>query len=111
MTNNNLADISTFESIQAEQHNRTSMSSMSVFNGDDPKEDIENGDEKVVTNAIDAKREVSAVEAKLKEVWARFNDEKKRLEIATARLKDAKQSNDKQATEKRLMITHLQRIG
>jgi chorismate mutase len=29
---NNLADISTFESIQVEQHNRTNMSSMSVFN-------------------------------------------------------------------------------
>ncbi|MDR2116055.1 MAG: hypothetical protein LBP87_06715 [Planctomycetaceae bacterium] len=32
MPNNNLADISTFESIQSEQHNRTSINSMSVFN-------------------------------------------------------------------------------
>ena len=32
MTNNNLADISVFESLQSEQHNRTNMSSMSVFN-------------------------------------------------------------------------------
>jgi DNA-binding protein H-NS len=29
---NNRADISTFESLQSEQHNRTNMSSMSVFN-------------------------------------------------------------------------------
>jgi hypothetical protein len=32
MSNNNLADISTFESLQSEQHYRTNMSSMSVFN-------------------------------------------------------------------------------
>jgi hypothetical protein len=32
MANNNLADISTFESIQSNQNNRTSMNSMSVFN-------------------------------------------------------------------------------
>jgi DNA-binding transcriptional regulator GbsR (MarR family) len=32
MTNNNLADISMFESLQSEQHHRTNMSSMSVFN-------------------------------------------------------------------------------
>jgi chorismate mutase len=32
MSNNNLADISAFESLQSEQHNRTNMSSMSVFN-------------------------------------------------------------------------------
>jgi hypothetical protein len=32
MTNNNLADISAFESLQSDQHNRTNMSSMSVFN-------------------------------------------------------------------------------
>jgi hypothetical protein len=32
MANNNLADISAFESIQSEQHDRTNMSSLSVFN-------------------------------------------------------------------------------
>jgi hypothetical protein len=32
MPNNNLADISAFENLQSEQHNRTNMSSMSVFN-------------------------------------------------------------------------------
>jgi hypothetical protein len=32
MSNNNLADISAFESIQSEQHNRTNTSPMSVFN-------------------------------------------------------------------------------
>jgi flagellar biosynthesis chaperone FliJ len=32
MTNNNLADISMFESLQSEQHGRTGVSSMSVFN-------------------------------------------------------------------------------
>jgi chorismate mutase len=32
MTNNNLADISQFESLQSDQHDRTNMNSMSVFN-------------------------------------------------------------------------------
>jgi hypothetical protein len=32
MPNNNLADISMFESLQSEQHNRTNVSPMSVFN-------------------------------------------------------------------------------
>ena len=35
MTNSNLADISAFESIQSEQHHRTNVSSMSVFNSPD----------------------------------------------------------------------------
>jgi hypothetical protein len=32
MSNNNLADISQFESLQSDQHNRTNMSQMAVFN-------------------------------------------------------------------------------
>jgi hypothetical protein len=32
MTNNNLADLSAFESLQSDQHGKTGMSSMSVFN-------------------------------------------------------------------------------
>jgi hypothetical protein len=32
MNNKNIADISTFEALQAEQHDRTGMSQMSVFN-------------------------------------------------------------------------------
>jgi uncharacterized radical SAM superfamily Fe-S cluster-containing enzyme len=73
---------------------------MSVFNGADPKKDVENEDDKEIENAIDAKREIGAVEAKLKEVWTKFETEKKRLEVATSKLQAAKQSNDKAAAEK-----------
>jgi hypothetical protein len=38
MANNNLADISVFESIQNDQHSKTGMSSLSVFNS---KEELE----------------------------------------------------------------------
>jgi hypothetical protein len=96
-----IADISTFENLQNQANQSMGFGSpMSVFNEGDTKKDVENEDDKEIENAIDAKREISAVEAKLREVWSKFETEKKNLEDATAKLKAAKQLNDKAATEK-----------
>jgi hypothetical protein len=98
---NNLANISAFENIQDQANQAMGFSSqMSVFNGVDPKQCVENEDDQDIENAIDAKREISAVEAKLKEVWQKFEDEKKNLEVATSKLKAAKQSNDEAVAKK-----------
>jgi hypothetical protein len=91
----NIADISTFENIQNQANKSMGFSSsLSVFNGADPKKDVENEDDAEIENAIDAKREINAVDAKLKEVWQKFEEEKKRLDTAATKLKTAKQSND-----------------
>jgi SMC interacting uncharacterized protein involved in chromosome segregation len=97
---NKIADISTFENLQNQANQSMGFrSSLSVFNGADPKKDIENVDNKEIENAFDAKREISAVEAKLKEVWLRFEKTKQALEVYTAKLKAAKQQGYKGTAE------------
>jgi hypothetical protein len=56
MLNNNLADISMFESLQSDQHNRTDMSSMSVFNDIREAVDLGNKYVKCVKGAIAAEK-------------------------------------------------------
>jgi hypothetical protein len=48
MTNNNLADISTFEILQSEQHAKTGVGSMSVFNESISNEFTRKSDESLV---------------------------------------------------------------
>ncbi|MDR2116771.1 MAG: hypothetical protein LBP87_10380 [Planctomycetaceae bacterium] len=54
MLNNNLADISTFESIQSDQHAKTGMSSMSVFNDLNKVKDLSVKFKSAVDNYVDS---------------------------------------------------------
>jgi hypothetical protein len=99
-----IADISTFENLQNQANQSMGFaSSLSVFNGADPKKaDVENENDKEIENAIDAKREIAEVKAKLKDVWSRFETERKNYEASATKLKKAKQSGDEQGAERAL---------
>jgi hypothetical protein len=69
---NNIADILVFESLQSEQHNRTGVSQMAVFNNQKDVDDIKKASDdyaKVLDKAIAAKNK--AIEAKNKAMEAK----------------------------------------